>query len=155
MAIVNSGSSRNQPTMHLFIAASLCELSTYSGLTADALSRDNLPCFRACCPQAEPQGTPVPPEILDVLLLREPDESDGLDGVVEFYYSQALADFTKGSYKSSNKDSFHFCTTYNVTLLPTCEQSLCLYAASLANEGQHLNTIFQLSATYKWRMQLQ
>ena len=82
VAIINSGSSRNHPAMQLrrclaFVAASLdftmraIHIRGADNLAADALSRDNLPCYHVCCPQAEPQGTPEPPKILDVLLLRE------------------------------------------------------------------------------------
>ena len=84
VAIVNSGSSRNSQAMHLrrclaFLAAKgdfrlrAVHIRGVKNVAADALSRNNLNVFRSCCPQAYPQETAVPPDILDVVLLQEPD----------------------------------------------------------------------------------
>ncbi len=84
VGIINSGVSKNPLAMQLrrclaFIAATrdlnirAVHIRGASNMAADALSRDNLARFRTCCPQAQLQGTPVPSDILDALLLREPD----------------------------------------------------------------------------------
>ena len=84
VAIVNSGSSRNSQAMHLrrclaFLAAKgdfrlrAVHIRGVENVAADALSRNNLNVLRSCCPQADPQETAVPPDILDVVLLQEPD----------------------------------------------------------------------------------
>jgi hypothetical protein len=84
VAIVNSGTSRNPQAMNLmrclaFLSAKgdfriqAAHIRGSHNIVADALSRDNLPLFRSCYPQANPDPTPIPPAVLDVLLLREPD----------------------------------------------------------------------------------
>ena len=84
VAIVNSGSSRNPQAMHLrrclaFLTARMdftvraTHIRGINNVAADALSSDNSQLFHSCCLQAEPQGAVVSPEVLDVVLLREPD----------------------------------------------------------------------------------
>ena len=105
-------------------------------MAADALSRDNIQLFRSCCPQANSQGTAVSPEVLDAVLLQDPDwMAKDWTELWAFYLGQALADSTKKSYKSAKRRYHSFCTVHNITPLPVCEQSLSRYAASLANEG--------------------
>ena len=84
VAIVNSGSSRNPQAMHLrrclaFLAAKgdfklkAVHIRGVENVAADALSRNNCHLFRSCCPQADETGTAVSPDILDAVLLQEPD----------------------------------------------------------------------------------
>ena len=84
VAIVNSGTSRNPQAMHLrrclaFLAARMdfniraAHIRGVDNVAADALSRDNAQLFRSCYPQADPQETAVSPEVLDAVLLQDPD----------------------------------------------------------------------------------
>ncbi len=84
VAIINRGNSKDAVAMHLmhclaFIAAKhpfvimAKHLSGASNTLANALSHDNLPLFRALLPQALPNPTPIPAELLDLLTLRKPD----------------------------------------------------------------------------------
>ncbi len=84
VACINSGASRNVYAMQLrrclsYLAATgqfaiwATHIHGVNNQAADALSRNNLPFFRLCCPQAQLQGSPIPAEILDTLLLKDPD----------------------------------------------------------------------------------
>ena len=84
VAIVNSGSSKHPLVMHLmrslfFIAAHFkftlvaSHIPGKANQAADALSRDNCPSFLSLVPQANAHPTPIPPELLQLLLLRKPD----------------------------------------------------------------------------------
>ena len=103
-------------------------------MAVDALSGDNIQLFRSCCPQVDPQGTAVSPEVvLDAVLLQDPDwMAKDWTELWAFYLGQALADSTKKSYKSAKNGTTPFVLR---TILPVCEQSLSRYAASLANKG--------------------
>ena len=63
-------------------------------VAADALSGDNIQLFRSCCPQVDPQGTAVSPEVvLDAVLLQDPDwMAKDWTELWAFYLGQALAD---------------------------------------------------------------
>ena len=84
VACINSGTSRNPYAMQLrrclsYLAATeqfaiwATHIPGVNNEAADALSRNNLPFFRLCCPQAQQQGSEVPPTIMDALLLKDPD----------------------------------------------------------------------------------
>ena len=82
--IVNKGTSRDKDVMHLvrclaFIKAKYefelvaTHVRGVDNPIADALSRDKLPLFRSLHPQAAEEATPISPDLLDLLLLSQPD----------------------------------------------------------------------------------
>ena len=84
VAIINSGVSRDAEVMHLirclvFIAAkcnfivTATHVSGHSNNLADALSRNRLHDFKSHFPQAQAVPTPIPPEVVDLLILSKPD----------------------------------------------------------------------------------
>ena len=62
-------------------------------------------------------------------------DGEELDRAVAFYTGQALADSTKKSYRSAKRRYHAFCQLNHIPPLPVCEQHLCRYVASLANDG--------------------
>ena len=84
VAIVNKDTSRDKEVMHLvrclaFISARY-QFQAYAvhvpgveNTLADALSRNNLPLFRSTYPQANQEPSPIPSELLDLLLISKPD----------------------------------------------------------------------------------
>ena len=84
VAIINKGDCKEQEAMHLlrcleFLKAKY-QFSLYashiSGVNndlADALSRDNLHYFMLHRPQAQLSPTPLPPELLDLTIVKKPD----------------------------------------------------------------------------------
>ena len=84
VAIVNSGASKNVDAMQLTRCLAFLEAKKEFSIwatriqesrnqVADALSRNKLQAFRIWCPQAQEQESHVPPELLDSLLLLDPD----------------------------------------------------------------------------------
>ena len=84
VAIVNSGSSRDQDAMHLlrclaFITAtfgftlSASHIRGVDNDLADALSRNNLAYFHCHYPQANPFPMPIPPPLVELLVRAKPD----------------------------------------------------------------------------------
>ena len=84
VAIINSGVSGDAEVMHLirclvFIAAkcnfivTVTHVSGHSNKLADALSRNRLHDFKSYFPQAQAVPTPIPPEVVDLLILSKPD----------------------------------------------------------------------------------
>jgi hypothetical protein len=84
VAIVNSGRSKEARIMHLMrslffftarysIVLRAEHLPGVYNEAADALSRDNLPVFLQQVPSAQRSPTRVPQELLDTLVLNQPD----------------------------------------------------------------------------------
>ena len=84
VAIVNHGSSKNAEAMQLmrclsFIAATFdfrlvaTHIRGRDNILADALSRDNWSLFNSLYPQASKEATPIPPALLDLLVVTMPD----------------------------------------------------------------------------------
>ncbi len=84
VAIINSGSSKNPTAMNLLrCLAYLCatkEFRIYAthingvcNTLPDALSRNNLPLFLSHYPQENQVATHIPAEVLDAVMLQEPD----------------------------------------------------------------------------------
>ena len=84
VAIVNHGSSKNAEAMQLmrclsFIAATFdfrlvaTHIRGRDNILADALSRDNWSLFNSLYPQASKEATPIPPALLDLLVVAMPD----------------------------------------------------------------------------------
>jgi len=84
VAIINSGSCKDPEVMHImrclmFFMAKF-QFSMYATHTAgsentlaDALSRDRLDLFLSHYPQASRSPTPLPQELLDLLIVAHPD----------------------------------------------------------------------------------
>ncbi len=84
VAILRSGTSKDELIMHVmrclaFITArfnfvvSASHIRGVDNTLADALSRDNAILFHSLYPQALPQATPIPPALVELLLLTKPD----------------------------------------------------------------------------------
>ncbi len=84
VAIVNSGASKNADAMQLrrclaFLEAKMeftiwaTHIQGARNQAADALSRNNVLAFRTLCPQAQEEESHIAPELLDSLLLLDPD----------------------------------------------------------------------------------
>ena len=84
VAIINSGRSKDKLAMHLlqclfFFAAELKSLSVCStsigeyNVAADALSRNNVSLFFQQVPQANKDPSTLPPELVQALVLQQPD----------------------------------------------------------------------------------
>ncbi len=72
-------------------------------------------------------------------------DKKGLDGAVDFVCGQALVDSTRRTYAAAKKRYVRFCTTHYV--LPSTEQNLYRYVASLVKEGMRATSIkYYLSA---------
>jgi hypothetical protein len=61
-------------------------------------------------------------------------EVAGLDRLVHFYYSHALAPSTSRTYASAQTRYLHFCSSINTPALPVNEQCLCQFVALLATQ---------------------
>ena len=81
---LNKGSCRDPELMHLvrclaFLKAKFqfslmaSHIAGSRNVLADALSRDNLACFLSRHPQASPVPTPLPQELVDLMLISRPD----------------------------------------------------------------------------------
>ena len=87
VAIVNQNSSKDKEVMHLmrclaFITAKFQFLLTAThipgiNMAADALSRDRVDLFHSLIPQANKSASPIPPPLLDLLLISKPDWTSG------------------------------------------------------------------------------
>ena len=84
VAAINSGTSRAQEAMHLLrCLAFICAKFNFSmhanhipgvdNTLADALSRNNDQLFKSLYPQGNPAPTPIPVELLDLLIVSMPD----------------------------------------------------------------------------------
>ncbi len=84
VSIIGKGTSRDKEAMHLarclaFFQAEFdvqlvaSHIKGAENVLADALSRNNSVLFRAQCPQAEAEPTPIPEALLDLLLVKRPD----------------------------------------------------------------------------------
>ena len=82
--VLNSGFAKDSILMHLlrcvfFISAHFevtvkaAHIPGRENIAADALSRNNLCLFRAQVPQADPESTPIPGELVDLLVHQQPD----------------------------------------------------------------------------------
>ena len=100
VAIVMSGSSRNQEAMHLWRCLAFLEAKWQFHLScdhirgrdntaADALSRNRLSLFHSVHPQAKPNPTIVSAAVLDVLVVVQPDwTSAAWTGLWEDYFEK-------------------------------------------------------------------
>ena len=84
VAIIRSGTSKHPLAMHLlralsFFAAhykftiSATHLPGILNTAADALSRNKMHLFLSLVPQASPRPTPIPPELINLLITQTPD----------------------------------------------------------------------------------
>ena len=84
VAVINSGYSKDPQMMHLvrclfFILAAwdislyACHIPGVLNTVADAISRDNIPLLFAKVPDADRIPAPVPPDLVELLLTRQPD----------------------------------------------------------------------------------
>ena len=84
VSIIGKGSSRDKEAMHLarclaFFQAEFdvqlmaSHIKGVKNVLADALYRNDSVLFRAQCPQAEAEPTPIPEALLDLLLVKRPD----------------------------------------------------------------------------------
>ena len=100
---------------------------------ADALSRDN---FLSPHPQAQLSPAPLPPELLDLTIIKKPElDIPSLDRLVESYFRSGLAPSTRHSYTSAKRRFLSFCDVSKSTPLPVTEQLLCRYVSFLAEQG--------------------
>ena len=143
-AIVNSGSSNNpcncDTAWRTYVAATrefvikATHIRGVGNVAADALSRNDLPSFCACYPQAEGQGTTIPLEVFDVILPVEPNWMERDCMIVEHYCKQALTQSTQQFYNSAKRRYAQFCTRYTIPLLLQ-EETLCCFVTLLAREN--------------------
>ena len=84
VAVVNSGYSRDSQLMHLtrclFFALAAWDISLYArhipgvlNNVVDAISRDNIFVLFSKVPEANPRPTSVPGELVELLLINQPD----------------------------------------------------------------------------------
>ena len=84
VAVVNSGYSRDSQLMHLvrclFFMLAARDISLYAyhipgvlNTVADAISRNNLSFLFSKVPSAEPRSTLLPPDLVKLLVTRQPD----------------------------------------------------------------------------------
>ena len=84
VSVVNTGSSRDSTLMHmlrcLFFVAAKFEVQVRAqhipgimNVAADALSRNNLPHFLQVVHQADPDPSPMPAALVDLLVREQPD----------------------------------------------------------------------------------
>ena len=84
VAVVNSGYSRDPQLMQLVrslffvlatwdIALHACHIPGVLNTVADAISRDNIPLLFSKVPEANHYPTPIPAELVELLITRQPD----------------------------------------------------------------------------------
>jgi len=84
VAVVNSGYSKDPQMMHLvrclFFVLAMWDISLHAchipgtlNTVADAISRDNIPLLFSKVPDASPTPTPIPAELVDLLITQQPD----------------------------------------------------------------------------------
>ena len=84
VAVVNSSNSRNSQQLHLtrclFFALAACDVSMHvhhiPGVlnnVADAISSNNISVLFSKVPEADPRQTSVPGELVELLLINQPD----------------------------------------------------------------------------------
>ena len=123
VAIVNQGDSKEQEAMYPlhcleFLKAKhqfLLYASHISGVNndlANALSRNNLHYFMLHFPQAQLNPTPLPPELLDLTIVKKPCR---LDRLVEGYFRSGLALSTQRSYSSAKRGFLQFTVISTIT----------------------------------------
>ncbi len=103
---------------------------------ADALSRNNLPLFLSHYPQANQEATHIPAEVLDAVMLQEPDWT-AKNWIARWNstWTTLLAPTTKRTYGSAKKRYILFCHSHNIPPFPTSEPVLCRFVAHLANSS--------------------
>ena len=113
-------------------------MGIYSNNLADALSRNRLHDFKSHFPQAQAVPTPIPPEVI-LLILSKPDWTQQSwtrlwTSIFERVY---IANSTQRTYqqKKKKKRYIQFCLMYDFVPLLVPEQQLYQYTAWLANQG--------------------
>ncbi len=114
---------------------------------ADALSRNNVTGFGLWCPQAQEQESAVPAELLDMLLLQEPNWTRR-DWMEQWTSSVASpSELHKEDFCSSKESLYKILhCTHHINILPIIEQNLCHYMAFIAKEGMMANQVLSLSS---------
>lgn len=78
MSVVHAlaaGTAKNPLLMHFFTASFQISIRVAGtkNIAADALSRNNMSAFYECTRQANKEPSPVPPQLLDLLIWQQPD----------------------------------------------------------------------------------
>ena len=139
VALINSGSSRENSLMHLmrcfaifmakfnFVAVA-AHIRGVDNHLADALSRNNRAYFLSHYTQAQPLPTRVPPELVEHITAGL--DLTNLDQAVEFYFRSALAPSSQRL--QHNKTTTNYkkcCTTFQLSPLPVSEHQLCQFCS--------------------------
>ena len=153
VAVLNSGSSRDPELMHLLrclsffmakfqFAVHASHVAGSKNVLADALSRNNLDqSVLLLHPQASRLPTPIPQELVDLLIVTPRLDLQSLDKAVEFYFLNALAPATRKSYGSAQNRYLWFCAKAGFDPVPASEQQLCRFVAQLVKDGLAPNSI--------------
>ena len=146
VAIVNSGRSKMDRTMHLMRLLSFFlarwgvsmvwrHIPVAQNGAADALSRGDVPSSEASsrsrqgshCHPRQPSSVPG---------LGDPRlDKGGLDSLVRSFFIKGLAQSTHKVYLSSQRRYLSFCASAGLRAVPAVEEVLCNFAAKLASEG--------------------
>ena len=74
--------------------------------------------------------------------------------MVEYYLTQSLAPSTQKTYKSGKTKYINFCTQSDYDPLPVVEDTLCKFAASIADQGLKHTTIKSYLSAIRHNMQI-
>ena len=153
VAIVNSGRSKMDRTMHLmrclsfFLArwgvSMVCRhISGAQNGAADALSCGDVPSFQRLVPGADKAPTVIPDNLLQCLVLGTPDWTK-VDWIALFGHSslRAWPSPLNKVYSSGQRRYLSFCASAGLRAVPAVEEVLCKFAAKLASEGLKHRTI--------------
>ena len=124
---INSHSSRLKESGHLLqslaflIAYYQCELiakylSGKRNTLADALSCHNKSLFLSPYPQAQRTATPIPAELLHLLIIEQPKlDVTSLDRAVVCYFDSSIAPSTARTYRVGMKNTKNYVNSYRQT----------------------------------------
>ena len=153
VAIIRSGSSRDERVMHLmrslfFILAHFNMQITAQHVpgvengAADALSRNDAASFLAQVPSAHREPSTIPAQLLQMLVHSQHDwMSQNWTSSWGGFFAKGLAESTQRTYRSGQNKYLRFCEAGGFQAVPASEAVLCRFVAHTAEVGLRHRTI--------------
>ena len=152
VAALSNGTAKDNAVMHLlrvlwfFIAHYDIELIPkhipgVSNCTADHLSRNNMQCFFSLNPQASAVSAPIPLSLQTLLTIPGPDWTSSSFKQLFNITITSLAPATHKLYLCGQQRYMSFCQQFHLSPLPTTENTILLFIASLAQSKLAHTTI--------------
>ena len=162
MAVINilaSSTSQDPLVMHLlrtlhFIAAFYNlhliakHIAGSNNSIADAISHNLPQGLFSQAPEADPQPTPIPEPLWDILVIRHPDWLSDIcmANIANSLVDNSLAPNSRKTYSSTQARYLNFCSRMHLNPLPANQQQLILFAADLSQTIAYSSMRTYLSA---------